>query len=204
MRNHLKWILLIVFYFGLTSCATVPPTSTKQSVPQNESATWENRVGVLSNIQNWDLKGLIAIRNSRDAWSANWQWHQAPKGYNISLVGPLGSHSMQLTGTSTSVLLETSDGKKLKSTSPEALLEQQLGWRLPISNLYYWIRGLPVPGVAAEKQFDSSNRLSVLVQQGWRIQYARYSSINHVNLPSKMILNNSALNVKIIINQWQF
>lgn len=207
MRHFSKWILILVCFSGLVSCASLSPNkinNTHQPVPsQTPPATWENRVGVLSNIQDWDLKGLIAIRNSRDAYSANWQWHQNQKTYTIGLFGPLGSNSIQLTGSPHTVLLETSDGKKLTSTSPEALLEQQIGSRVPVSSLYYWIRGLPVPGVPAQKQLDASNRLTVLIQQGWRIEYSRYSSINHVDLPAKMILNNAALNVKIIINQWQ-
>lgn len=200
MQNYLKRILFILYFSGLIGCASTPAPLPS---PQPKT-TWENRVGVLSNIQDWDLKGLIAIRNSRQAYSANWQWHQIQKNYTIGLFGPLGSHSMQLTGSPHTVLLETSDGKKIKSTSPETLLEQQLGSRLPVSHLYYWIRGLPVPDMESQKQLDALNRISVLSQQGWRIEYARYASINHIDLPTKIILNNSALNVKIIINQWQF
>lgn len=198
----LKWIFVILCFLELFGCASIP--STQPPVTQDTFMTWESRIGVLSNIQHWDLKGLIAVRNARDGFSATWQWHQdTNKNYTIALFGPLGSNSIQLTGSNTGVLLETSDGKKLKSTSPEALLEQQLGWRLPVSNLYYWIRGLPVPGVPAEKQFDKAHRLSVLIQQGWRIEYTRYSAVNQIDLPSKMLLNNTALNVKIIINQWK-
>jgi outer membrane lipoprotein LolB len=202
MRNYLKWILLTAYSFVLMGCASL--SHEQPSPAPNPSMTWDNRVGILSNIQNWDLKGLIALRNSRDAYSSNWQWHQNQKNYTIDLIGPLGSNSIQLTGSPNSVVLETSNGKKLTSTSPEALLEQQLGSRVPVSNLYYWVRGLPVPGIPAQKQLDASHRISVLMQQGWRIEYLRYVSINHVDLPSKMILNNSTLNVKIIINQWQF
>lgn len=202
MRNFLKWTLFILCFSGLASCASLtskPPSP----VTQTPSDTWDNRVGVLSNIQTWDLKGLIAIRNSRDAYSANWQWHQNQKNYTITLLGPLGSSSIQLSGSPNAVLLQTSDGKKATSTSPEALLEKQIGSRVPVSSLYYWIRGLPVPGIPAKKQLDAANRLSVLNQQGWRIEYSRYALVNHLDLPGKMILNNSTLNVKIIINQWQ-
>ncbi|HSW68732.1 MAG TPA: lipoprotein insertase outer membrane protein LolB [Gammaproteobacteria bacterium] len=201
MRTYLKWILLLACFFELTSCTSL---SHQQSAPtQNQTAIPENRVTVLSNIKSWDLKGLIAIRNAKDAWSANWQWTQNPKDYTINLVGPLGSQSIQLTGSPHSVQLETSDGKKFQSDSPESLLEKQLGWRLPVSSLYYWIRGLPVPSLPAEKQFDSANRLTVLVQQGWRIEYLRYSTVNQIDLPGKMVLNNALLNVKIIVNEWK-
>jgi outer membrane lipoprotein LolB len=202
MRIYLiKRILLLACFFGLASCSSLSPKS-QQVTPEKSSPSWENRVSVLSSLQTWDLKGLIAIRNSRDAWSANWQWNQQQKNYTIGLMGPIGSHSMQLTGSPHSVLLETSDGKKFQSTSPESLLEQQLGWRLPVSNLYYWIRGLPVPNLPSEKQLDGSHRLTVLVQNGWRIEYLRYTTFRQMELPSKMQLNNGALNVKILINQW--
>lgn len=201
MNKHIQRIALVMTFIGLAGCASLPHE--KPSAPEKPPISSDNRIGVLSNIQTWDLKGLIAIRNSRDAWSATWQWHQDKRNYTIGLQGPVGSNSVQLTGTPGSVLLETGDGKKFTSTSPESLLEKQLGWRLPVSSLYYWIRGLPVPNVPAQKALDAKGRLSVLAQQGWRIEYSRYLSVNGVDLPGKMTLNNATLNVKLVIKQWQ-
>ncbi|HSW94218.1 MAG TPA: lipoprotein insertase outer membrane protein LolB [Gammaproteobacteria bacterium] len=201
MKKYAKWIFLVMAFWGLSGCASL--SHEKPAAPEPSPVSSANRVDVLSNIQHWDLKGLIAIRNARDAWSATWQWHQNKRNYTIGLQGPLGSGSMELTGTPGSVVLETGDGKKFTSTSPENLLEKQLGWRLPVSNLYYWIRGLPVPNVPTEKTLDAKGRLSVLAQQGWRIEYSRYLSVMGVDLPGNMILNNAALNVKLVIKQWQ-
>ncbi len=184
----------------LASCASMP---TGQA-PQNQNITWGSRVGTLSSVEDWDLKGLIAIRAAKDGGSANWHWRQSKNNYTISLFGPFGANSFTLTGTPSSVLLETSDGKKFNATTPELLLAQQTGWQLPISNLYYWIRGLPVPGVPAQKQFDTYHHLTALTQQGWTIHYLRYVSVNQIDLPNKIFLDNSQVNVKIIINQWQF
>ncbi len=202
MRTDLiKWILLLLTFFGLASCSSLSP---RQQPTPEASPTWENRVGVLSDFQTWDLKGLIAIRNSRDAWSANWQWSQHQKDYTIGLFGPMGSHSIQLTGSPHSVLLETSDGKKFQSTSPESLLEQQLGWRLPVSDLYYWIRGLPVPSLPAEKKWDASHRFDYACSARMENRiFERYANFHHMELPSKMLLDNGTLNVKILINEWQ-
>jgi outer membrane lipoprotein LolB len=197
---HLKLVLLFLSLLTLTSCVTTP--SNVQS-PQNAPITWENRVGTLSSIENWNLQGLIAIRTQKDAFTANWQWQQQKDHrYSISLFGPLGSNAVQLTGSPGQVLLETSDGKKITSTSPESLLEQQLGWRLPVSSLYYWVRGLPVPNVSAQKQFDAYHHLTTLIQQNWTVQYLQYISVNHIDLPRKIALSNSDLNVKIVVNRW--
>ncbi len=201
--HHLKIILILTWLLTLAGCSTI---STPEQPPaqKNKPVAWENRTKTLSSINNWDLKGLIAIRQSKDAVSANWQWQQqANHNYTISLYGPLGSNSVQLTGSANHVLLETSDGKKFNAASPEALIEKQVGWRLPVSNLYFWIRGLPVPGIAAQKQFDADQHITTLIQQNWRIQYLDYTSVNQIDLPSKMVLTNPEINVKIVIKQWR-
>lgn len=204
MRTHyFKVILASVGLLTLASCATVSPPKVEPTTPQKTIA-WENRVSTLSSIENWDLKGLIAIRQSKDAVSANWTWQQqANHHYTISLFGPLGSNSVQLTGSPDHVSLEMSDGKKFTAKTPEELVAQQSGWRLPVSSLYFWIRGLPVPGVPSQKQFDTEKHLTTLIQQGWRIQYLNYTPVNQMDLPSKMTLNNAELNVKIVIKHWQ-
>lgn len=195
--------LIILVSILLASCATTPTPEQ----PQNQVTPWNSRVQTLSGIEDWDLKGLIAIRASHngrgDDWTADWVWQQDQNNYTISLFGPLGSHSVKLTGAPGHVLLETSNGKKFTATSPESLLNQQMGWQLPVSYLRYWVRGLPVPNVPAQKQFDNYNHLVVLTQQGWVIRYLRYTSINQIDVPNKIFLANPDLNVKIIINQWQ-
>jgi len=195
----IKLLFIAAASLFIASCATSPV----QPAPQNQSTAWGERVQALSKIQTWDLKGLIAIRTSRDAWTADWHWQQTHDNYSISLFGPLGSHAITLSGAPHQVMLQTSDGKKFTASNPESLLAEQLGWEIPISNLYYWVRGLPVPNMAAEKQFDSYHHLSFLTQQGWTIRYLRYTSVNQIDVPSKIFLENPALNVKIIINQWQ-
>jgi outer membrane lipoprotein LolB len=198
-------IVLLSFSGLIVGCATVSPKQTAPTV-KSEAPTWGNRVEVLSNIQDWDLNALIAIRanaTTQNAGSANMKWKQSKRDYNILLFGPLGSNAVKLVGKPGNVSLETADGKKFNASSPEALLLQQSGWHLPVSNLFYWIRGLPVPKVPAMKSFDADNHLSELSQQGWTIQYLRYKTVGQVDMPDKILLANAQVNVKIIIKNWQ-
>ena len=64
------------------------------------------------------------------------------------------------------------------------------------------IRGLPVPSTPAQTRFDAYNHLTYLVQDGWRIQFLRYTSIRNTDVPSKIFLSNAQLNVKVIVNRW--
>lgn len=204
MNTYLKRIPHLLCLLALTSCSTI--TTHNQPIPAapEKTISWDDRARVLCDIKTWHLKGLIAVHAKNDAWSADWQWQQRQRDYTISLIGPLGSNAVQLAGTPSVVTLATSDGKTFTSPNPETLLEKRLGWRLPVSNLFYWIRGLPVPTLPARKQFDAANRLTILVQQDWRIEYLRYTTVHHVDLPDKMVLTNPKLSAKIIINQWSF
>jgi outer membrane lipoprotein LolB len=194
------WIALLTGTLALTGCATTMPS---KQAPQNDAVSWDSRVETLSGVQDWDLNALIAIRNRADNNTATLRWQQKKQQYTFSLFGPMGSSAFKLTGSPGHVTLENSRGQIFKADSAEQLLAQQTGWRLPVSDLYYWIRGLPVPGIAAQKQLDAYNHLATLDQQGWKIQYLRYTSTHHVDLPSKIFISSQDLSVKIIISQWE-
>ena len=157
----------------------------------------------LSEIQNWDLKAQIAVRTQKMPGVLLCSGNKINRTYHITLFGPLGSNAVELRGSSGRVQMSTSDGKTLSLAPLEQLLKQQVGWAIPVSNLRYWVRGIPVPGIAAQKQLDTYNHLINLQQQGWNIQFLHYTSVRHIDVPSKIFLNNPELNVKILINQWQ-
>lgn len=211
-RNSFVTIMLLLVFLSINGCASLSPQkqTTSTNLQANHSSniipTWDNRVQVLSNIEDWDLNALIAIRAnaSRQAGSANMKWKQSKKEYDILLFGPLGADAVKLAGRPGQVSLETADGKKFTAATPEALLLQQSGWNLPVSHLFYWIRGLPVPKMPAKKTFDVDHRLNVLSQQGWVIQYLGYQAIGQIDVPNKILLSNADVNVKIIIKNWQF
>jgi outer membrane lipoprotein LolB len=182
----------------LTACTTVT-SSTEPPVVINQ----QNREAQLLRLDQFQVNGKLAARTAQDAGSAVVDWQQRGNQYAIALSGPLGAHAMQLTGAPGNVTLKTSDGQRFHANSPEQLLAERFGFRLPVSNINYWIRGLPVPGVPADTTFDSAHRLTKLVQQGWDIAYLNYTKVNGIDLPQKMAIDSAALQVKIVIYQWK-
>jgi outer membrane lipoprotein LolB len=53
----------------------------------------------------------------------------------------------------------------------DALAEQLLGWRLPVSGLADWIEGRPVPSRPARVEREGS-RLALIEQDGWTVRIA--------------------------------
>lgn len=198
-----SYILTFILFISiaLSGCSTVKEAS---QPAQNKQTSWDNRQTTLSSIQHWNIEGMIAIRNqaNNDSGSANLKWEQNRQNFTMLFYGPMGAGSQKLSGGPGRVVLQMADGKTATASSPEALLASQTGWRLPVSSMYYWVRGLPVPNLPVNKKFDTFNHLTQLSQQGWTIQYLRYTSVNQVDLPTKIVLFNPQMNVKMIISQW--
>src|SRR5690606_18888434 len=73
--------------------------------------------------------------------------------------------------------------------SAEDLLEQQIGWRLPVENLLWWVRGLPAPDSPSRLQLNPDSRLARLAQAGWTVEYSRYQEVEGVQLPQRLQLS---------------
>jgi outer membrane lipoprotein LolB len=178
----------------LTGCAS------QWQVPQ-PARLWQN----LQNLQSWSLKGQVAIHTTTQGSSFSVIWQQLPQQYTLNFFGPLGlGHALLQQLNQQEVALYVGN-KRYTAASPDILLQQQLGWPLPVTNLYYWIRGIPAPHWPSQVVWDENHHLiQTLSQQGWIIQYLHYRTINKLNLPDKISLQHDRLQVKIIIRQWDF
>lgn len=202
LMRSLKGYIFLVLLFSLAGCASVR----EQPGPLNHPVvSWEKRQIALEHLQNWNISAVMAMRTQagNEGGTANLKWQQHQQDYSILLYGPLGADTTKIYGKPGRVFLETADGKKFDASTPELLLAQQTGWQLPVSDLYYWIRGLPAEGSPHRMQFDSSHHLVHLNQSGWTVDYLRYNTVNQIDVPTKLTLENIRLKIKIIINQWQ-
>jgi outer membrane lipoprotein LolB len=195
----MKQILIVILSLLLAACATLPASQEAQ----NKAISWSARQHQLTQITHWHINGAIAIKIEEHGQTASIDWQQqALKNYVINLYGPLGMGRVTLTGTPEQVTLFAA-GKSYKAATPEALMQQVLGWQLPVQNLYYWIRGITAPTLAAKIDFDRFHHIQRLQQQGWQVNYQRYTSTDGIDLPSLLSLQHGNLHVKIVISRWE-
>jgi outer membrane lipoprotein LolB len=71
----------------------------------------------------------------------------------------------------------------------DALTEQLLGWRLPVSGLSDWIEGRPAPGRPARVERNGS-RPVLIEQDGWTVRLAE--SFETSGRPRLMVLERAA------------
>ncbi len=181
--------LLILFMAG---CAT-PPTPVSK-----------NPIIDLYKHNNWQAKGKLALRIDDKSQSANFSWKQNKFDFVIHLYGPLGQGSAYITKQGQRYTLKSKDGT-LEAESAEALMLKANGWSIPVSNLIFWLRGLPsVKSPIQATRFYPTGALQTLKQNDWDIQYTTYQEKSGYLLPKKMKALRDNIKLTLFIKSWAF
>ena len=91
----------------------------------------------------------------------------------------------------------------VSARTPEALLQKEMGWSIPVRNMFYWMRGMSAPGPKHER-FDKYGHLVALAQQGWGMQFFSYRTVEGFDLPSKIVMKHSGgLHITIVMKKWR-
>lgn len=154
-------------------------------------------------ISSWDLNGAMAVRSKSKAWTASVSWmQQGQNSYQIRLMGPIGSGTVLIQKQGGVVRFQ--DGaKKASSANADQLLVQQTGVRLPVANLYYWVRGLTAPGGVQSEKRDAAGNLMLLQQAGYTIQFGGYTAVSKAALPTQIRLQGQGVAIKLVIKHWR-
>ncbi len=189
LSNWATRLLIAVTCLYLSACAT----------QTSKIASHDNAV---ADIEQWHIRGKIGIRSPNESLSAMLNWQQLTGAYTIRLSGALGSGSLQIIGNDSGVTVRQAGEIDQYASDAGQLLQQRLGWSVPIEHIYYWIRGLPA-AVPIDQQARANGQLSMLKQAGWHIEFLRYQQFANFALPSKLRLQHEDLKVTLIIKEWQ-
>ena len=195
----MRVLILLLAVMILTACTTTPP----HQFVADPDKKWEQRKAELSEINDWLLNGRIAIINGQESWHLSMDWQRHSDKYILDLSGPFGAGHAQLTGTAEGVILVDSDENYFYADTPDRLLQEVTGLRIPVKSLLYWMRGLPNWNATKEKQqLDNFGRLALLQQDGWRVRFKKYIDVDKHELPQKIFIDGFDLKVKIFVDEW--
>ena len=191
--SALIWLVLL-----LSACATRPP------VPDiDTNARWRLRQQQLNQITDWQLAGRISVQLASEGWSASLYWQQDNEDYKLRIVAPLGRGTVEISGNADTVRLRTVDNQILEDKDVALLMQQNLGWEIPVAALIYWIRGLPEPGTADSAiNLDPLGQLAGISQAGWNVSYEKYTRVGTLDLPARMTVQREQLKLRLSINKW--
>ncbi len=184
--------------FGLSGCASAPRVSL---MPQFD---WSERQQQLAQLQRWSFSGRLAVKDANnESWSASLRWQQDGDSYDIQLSGAFGQGAARLFGHDGYAVIEMAEHSALTADSAEALMQQQLGWHMPVQGLKFWLLGMPGPNSVGQHAFNEVGRLESLQQSGWQVRYRDYLDVDGLELPRKLELENPRLRARLVIDSWQ-
>ncbi|MGQ7247689.1 lipoprotein insertase outer membrane protein LolB [Halomonas sp. V046] len=184
----------------LAGCAT---TSDTAPLSQTRSdGQWQQQLTEVKAFSSWNLTGKVGLRSPDDSTSANLDWRQTPYHYRLLVTGPMGAGRSTLEGRDGRVSLTTNEGR-FEADSPEALMEERLGWSLPVSSLTDWVRGLPAEGEPFDTTKDNLGFPATLAQSGWDIEYRGWDNVDGLWMPNRLIMTYGDLRATLVVNQWQ-
>ncbi|CAB3784606.1 Outer-membrane lipoprotein LolB [Paraburkholderia caffeinitolerans] len=183
----------------LAGCATQVPhePSTARattSLTTQTSRAYHGRFAVQYDDQNGQ---------QRNAYG-NFDWREADSTVTLQLLNPLGQTLALVTSSPAQATLELPNKQPLTADNVSTLMQQALGFALPVEGLRYWLQPSVAPTSRARTTPDAKDpqRLAQIQQDGWTIDYLAYADapatgVKRVNLTR----DDPPLQIKLVLDQ---
>lgn len=199
LRTLRLYPLLLLIMFA-QACSTVRTVGEDAAVRVER---YETRAEILGSLDNWVLKGRLAVSDDNDGGSGNLHWQQRSGESRMDFHGAMGRGAWRLAASDGLAELELADGSRYRAETIGELVRGQLGWEIPVEALSWWVRGLEAPGDFENRVLEEDGTLGLLSQQGWEIEYGRYREVGAFTLPLKLTARQADKTVKLAIRDWE-
>ncbi|GAB5098236.1 MULTISPECIES: lipoprotein insertase outer membrane protein LolB [unclassified Caballeronia] len=183
----------------LAGCALqprLPTTSDKTtSLTTQTSRAYHGRFAVQYNDQNG---------TTRNAYG-NFDWQETGDTVTLQLRNPLGQTMAIVTSSPSLATLELPNRPPVNAENVSELMQNTLGFALPVEGLRYWLQPSAAPTSRAQTTLDpeaNNGRPKEIRQDGWTIDYLAYADapatgVKRVNL----VRSEPPLDIKLVLDQ---
>lgn len=188
-RNRLRpAVSLLAASLLLAACQTAPRLE--------QSTAWQIRESQLRALEHWQLQGRVNARYENESHTPRIRWQQDEERYTIRLWGTLNAGNTLIEGRPGFVTFDQG-GEVRTASSPEALILEHLGYELPVSQLEYWIKGLPTPDEQHQLELGEFNEVLTMQQSGWTVNYEDYRLFGEYSLPRRIQMSRAERNIRL-------
>ncbi|RQR41516.1 MULTISPECIES: lipoprotein insertase outer membrane protein LolB [unclassified Burkholderia] len=134
----------------------------------------------------------------------NFDWQEYGDDVSLELRSPLGQTLAVVKSTPQAASLELPNRQPQYATDVGELMQNTLGFSLPLAGLRYWLLPTPAPATPAQTVRDPADTTHVkqIRQDGWTIDYLAYADapatgVKRVNL----VRATPPLDIKLVLDQ---
>lgn len=196
VRHGAAWVLTAASLL-LSACAPLQPA------PRDDGTAgrlWAEHREALAQVLGFSLQGRLADGSGRSG-ELSWRQH-ADARFELQLRGPFGAGAIEIAGDGLGVRVRSKDNEQY-TDDPQAWMQAQLGWSLPLDGLRAWALGLPAEGDIDGFSLDPEGRLASLQQRGWTIRYDDYQRVGRFELPRRLQAQSADIRLRLVIDRWQ-
>lgn len=132
------------------------------------------------------------------------EWEQDAQGIRINLLSPLDQTIARITQNAQGATLELNGKAPRTASNLDQLLQDALGWPLPVAGLRDWLQGFvaidgkPLTALKAEEQ--------TVKTQGWTLHYVTWHE--QPAFPKRLDLQRYTeqagdVSIRIVVNEWK-
>jgi len=159
------------------------------------------REAALATMDDWSLHGRLGVSDGHDSGSGSLEWTQHASAFRFSVHAPVTGKTWVLSGDDGHARLDGLREQEVDGRDAASLLERELGWKVPVADLRYWVRGQRAPG-AAEIEFRDDGLPAMIAQGGWTVRYLDYDVAQDPPMPSKVFASRGDYKVRLAIREW--
>jgi outer membrane lipoprotein LolB len=165
-------------------------------------ADWQAQIAAVEARTDWELQGKIGLRSASEAGGAFLSWRQQGEQYRMVFSGALGLGKLVLNGDGSGVTWVGRDGRTGRHADPEVLINELWGWRVPVTALKYWVRGVPDPRLPVSEVRFAEGVVSSFRQEDWTVAPEGFRAIDGLTLPSRVRVDGSDAQLTVSISRW--
>ncbi|WP_376690479.1 lipoprotein insertase outer membrane protein LolB [Wenzhouxiangella sp. EGI_FJ10409] len=171
---------------------------------QRPAGAWlDEREAWFDDHPNWNISGRLGLHDGERGGSLGFTWRAEGEEHRIHLRTSAGGQQWRLRFSPGRAVLEGSEVGRLTGDDPDPLVEEAIGWPIPVHALSWWIRGLLPPG-GGDLRFADDGTLAGVNGPVWTLDYQHFKSYEGRLLPTRMEGRSGDYRVRFLIADWRF
>lgn len=184
-------------------CASVRPANDLFAGTQDADATITRYQGRFS--------ARYTQGNAEQSAVGSFLWRERGSDVQLELMSPLGQTLAIVSQNTQGATLELPNQPPRRAPEVDTLMQDALGFSLPVSGLRDWLRARPAPGTPAHVARDAQSRPETIEQNGWTVRYVAWSDGGNTDSAAKARIRrldldrpngaNGPLSVRLVLDQ---
>ncbi|WP_295760182.1 lipoprotein insertase outer membrane protein LolB [Undibacterium sp.] len=202
--RFLSFSLSISLGLLLSACAT--PSGMPRATESNQAAQPQTR----HYREQINLSGRIHVQyqhnDKAQSLPGSFEWSQDHEKLHINLLNPLGQTIASIEQDAHGARLQQANQSMRSAANLDELLDEALGWPLPVAGLKDWLQGYSRDARQTPSALPPQDNL-MLTADGWQLRYVTWIQETGEIRPKRLDLQRytpqaGAVSLKIIIDQW--